>query len=150
MRGEFRKEKEFAVSDAVFFVVERRAGIEHPSIVYDQLPAKFTGQHAKRDGLVFVLRLDKLSDAEHWLKMTTAQLFATYKKFEAQGCLPTPNIADPPKKAEPAQIVVGHRERFGIDGGKGIPDPFPEPGTIRNRPGAGAFIGLGQTEENGV
>jgi hypothetical protein len=104
------------MGEAVFFVVLRGArGREVPAIYYDRLPAWMTGKHAKERGLIYAIRLDKLSRGAELVELSLKQLLEQYVALKAAGKLPPPNLVEK-RKAE---------ERKGrIEGGWWVP-PAP-------------------------
>jgi hypothetical protein len=87
------------MTEPVYFVVEKKHGREYATVQHE---------HLQRGGrAVYTLRLDKLPNPERWLAMPLAELYALYCKLRDAGQLPPPNIADAPKKAEPAKRLLG-------------------------------------------
>lgn len=128
-------------SEATVFAVVLRNGIEEPALFHDYVPAILTASDTRKLGVVYVLRLDRLPDAERWLQLSLSELFAVYRRLKAAGRLPAPNLGSPRATAEPAKRLLGYRERLVTrTWEQQPPDPFPEPGTIQLRPDAGTFI----------
>jgi hypothetical protein len=88
------------MTEPVYFVVEAHHGREYATVHHEHL------QLGDRK-LVYTLRLDKLPNPERWTQMPLAELYALYCKLRDAGQLPPPNIADAPKKAEPAKRLLG-------------------------------------------
>lgn len=86
--------------EPVYFVVQRRAGREIPTIIVDQVPASL-----KRN-IVYQLRLDRLPNADYWLKMTTPELYRTYCYMRDRNSLPVDKPDEKPK-ADPARRQLG-------------------------------------------
>ena len=125
-------------AEPLYFVIERGAGgRETPSIVHDILP-----DHLKRKGstlLVYALRLDRLPGGAEWAQKPLDELYRVYCVLRDTGRLPPPNLADPPRKADAAQRLVGHRESIGF--GTGLPpDEYPDPDAIKKNAQGGAYI----------
>jgi hypothetical protein len=114
------------VGSPVYFVVERTIAGEQPAIYRDHLPDRLTGKNAKRDGLVYAVRMDTLPHGEKWMAMSLSELYEAFRKAQA-GNIPLPqNIASPPSETKPAERKMGHRERFAQHPGSHLPaEPFP-------------------------
>jgi hypothetical protein len=80
----------------LYFVVWRRAGAETPSLYHDHLPGWIHGKHAAARGLVYMLRLDTLPDAERWVAMGLDELWRHYCRLRDKGRLPVPGGAAAP------------------------------------------------------
>ena len=130
------------MAEAVYFIVSRRAGREEAAIIHDLVPGWL------KPLIVYQLRLDRLPDAERWLAMPLDRLYAEYVLFRDHGRLPPSNVADPPQKKEPAKILAGHRERYGLEHDPRPAEPLPTPGEVISRPLGGAFIGPEQIAES--
>jgi hypothetical protein len=114
------------MSEPIYFVVERTALGEQPALYYDQMPIRLTGKNAKRDGLIYAVRVDILPHAAQWLAMTLPELYAAFQKARAGKIALPQNIAPPPRATEAAKPLVGHRERFRKHPGSHLPaEPFP-------------------------
>lgn len=87
------------MTEAIYFVVERRAGRECATLHRDHLQLVGTA--------VYKLRLDKLPDGARWAAMPLAELYALYCGLRDQGKLPPENLADPPRKSDPARRLLG-------------------------------------------
>jgi hypothetical protein len=74
-----------------YFVVAKRHGIEHAEVYFDELP------RAPIRGLVYVVRLDQLPDAERWLRLPVRALYRTYHALAERGTLP-PRYEPPSRK----------------------------------------------------
>ncbi len=120
--------------EPVFFVVEKRNGGEGPAIYHDVFrPSRST---------VYALRLDKLPDCEKWLACPLDKLYRTYCALRDANRLPPSNLAEPARRsAEPAKRLVGEwwepPPRPWLDT---PPEPYPEPGTLKAKPEAPAYI----------
>lgn len=70
------------MAEPTYFVVERNNnGEELVSIYYDKLPNRLTRKvtEFEKPPIVFQLRLDTLSNAEWWLKLSYVDLYNMYK-----------------------------------------------------------------------
>jgi len=76
----------------IYFVVVNRMGRESCSLYHDWLPAWMTGKNAKELGLLYVLRLDTLPNADHWLAQSLTELTNTYFRLKKAGKLPSSNL----------------------------------------------------------
>ncbi len=125
------------MTEAIFFVVERRAsGGEEAAIYRDVLPKWLKGPK-----IVYALRLDKLPDGERWAKLPLAQVYAQYCWLRDHGKLPPANLTPPPRKSDGATRLLGDRWKPPARAWPDRPaDPFPLPGSIALKPDAGAFI----------
>jgi hypothetical protein len=133
------------MSEAIFFVVERRAGREEPAIYHDRLPERLTRKtKGEVSPIVYALRLDKLPDLDltKWLAVPLKLLYRNYCALRDAGKLPPSNLADPPREKGEQGVKRGEYWTPPKRGWTDRPaDPFPQPGELVLRPDAGAFIG---------
>ena len=130
------------MSEAIFFVVERRAGREEPAIYRDRLPERLTRKtKGEVSPIVYALRLDRLPDLDQWLAAPLKLLYRTYCALRDAGKLPLSNLADPPREKGEQGVLHGAfwepPKRTWVDRPA---DPFPQPGALALKPDAGAFI----------
>lgn len=133
---------------AIYFVMQRHHSHEFPALYYDYLPESLTRKLPVDDqrkpieqpALAYTLRLDRISEPTDWRVRPLDELLALYRQHLAAGTLPPSNIADPPKKQQQG-LELGNWNFAKSPPGFGLPPaPWPEPGTIKPRPTAGAFI----------
>ena len=67
------------MDDSIWFVVLSRHGREEASLYHGFLPGWLTGKHAKKEGVVFIRKLDTLEHSEFWISQRCAVLYDHYK-----------------------------------------------------------------------
>lgn len=76
--------------EPIYFVVERRHGKEVPSICYERMTSYLTRKVTpfEQSPIVYVLRIDKLPNAEWWLLQPLDVLYTYYKALRKANKLP--------------------------------------------------------------
>lgn len=137
-------------SEPIWFVVRRHHGVESPAVFYDYLPPALTRKlpvdnkrrPIEQPPLVYMLRLDR-ADPGSWLKRPLAEVFDEYQALREIGALPPASTIDQPATDKPKGREIGPdywRFTLALPWHGRAPDPFPQPGTIRSRSSAGAFV----------
>lgn len=81
--------KASTIVEPLYFVVERTlTAREQPLLYHDHLPAHLRVKNAKRDGLIYALRLDTLDHPIIKPDMTPARLYELYVWLRDRGQLP--------------------------------------------------------------
>src|SRR5579859_2206897 len=91
------------------------------------MPPRLSGKNAKRDGLIYAVRVDILPNAKRWLAMSLNDLYRAYCIARDKGGLPAANIAvASTASSTPAQRRLGHREKRMNRPWAGMPtEPWP-------------------------
>jgi hypothetical protein len=123
------------MSEAVYFVIAKRHGVEHAALFHDELPRQ------PIRNLVYVLRLDQLPNSHDLVCASTGQLYAVYCRLRDRGKLP-PRWEPPPKpKAAKPERLEGYREQFVPTWDSDRPGmPHPQPEDIKPKPDAPARV----------
>lgn len=112
--------------EAIFFVVERTARGEQPAIYRDRLSTRLTTYKPPKDGvgrpivlrdlngnvvdlnpMVYAVRLDRLPNGAELAAKPLPELYAIYRRLVANGKLPPPNLADPPRPKGEQGVLLG-------------------------------------------
>ena len=137
-------------TEPVFFVVERTADGEIPSLCYDVLPSRMTRRipqgSAEQSPMIYVLRLDRLPDAERWQAMSLADLYSRYCELRDAGKLPPSNLHVSMAKSDPARRLLGDYWEPPVPTWD-TTAPFERPPVGKLNPAAPAFIGPAHAEE---
>ena len=129
-------------AEPLFFVIISWQGREYPRLYSGALPEWVTGKHAKLDGLIYALRLDTLADELRWPGENLEQHVETYRRLQAAGQLPVPNLVAPRKKSEGARRKLGEWWEPPAPSWdpKAPGEPYPHPDQVKAKPDAPARL----------
>jgi hypothetical protein len=96
------------MAEPIYLIVEQSpSGREWASIVWGPL----TGRLAEkgRPAPLYMLRIDRLDEEAQafWLSKGTAELVEVWRWLRAEGTLPPPNLADPPRPRAETRRELG-------------------------------------------